>query len=66
MADQVLHRPEIPVPVLVEAVDTPPPLVVLADQRERANEGQGQQDLPVAPVQAVEVKLVFYCCSFLY
>ncbi|KAJ7322039.1 hypothetical protein OS493_033202 [Desmophyllum pertusum] len=55
MADQVLHRPEIPVPVLVEAVDTPPPLMVLADQRERANEGQGQQDLPVAPMQAIEM-----------
>ena len=57
MADQVPHRPEIPVPGLVAAVDVPPPVAALADQRvEQANEDQaGQQNLPVNPANAVEV-----------
>ena len=57
VADQVPHRLEIPVPGLAAAVDIPPPVAALADQRvEQANEGQaGQQNLPVNPANAVEV-----------
>ena len=51
MADQVPHRPEIPDPGLVAAVDVLPPGGGFGGPEGQA----GQQNLPVNPANAVEV-----------